>query len=251
MSIIKSMMGKDQLLFDGYRYRRDKLAWRCVKSKCKGRARHDGSIYCVYQQHGCQAPDPNEIEKALFEYEIRSKAENCHDPPRLIIQNARLKLSSDAAAVVSQYTASQRIIQRIRKDKDIPIEPKTFAEIIIPPKFQCTVNGERFLLHDNNDHSKRMLIFASKEQLDLLSSCTSWHCDGTFAVSIRKKKKSSICSLIYRSLQNCLSKCTQSMVCFMERHSHWFMHYCLINNKQLMKNFSESWINKSCKSQHL
>jgi hypothetical protein len=68
MSLIKSIKGSDQLLLDGFRYRRDRLVWRCVKANCKGRARHDGNIYQMYQDHICQAPDPNEIEKALFNY---------------------------------------------------------------------------------------------------------------------------------------------------------------------------------------
>jgi hypothetical protein len=184
MSIVQSMKGKDQLLLEGFRYRRDRLVWRCVKDNCKGRARHDGLNYIMYRNHICQAPDPNEIEKAVFIDEIRKKAEQCHDPPRLIIQEARMKLSSDAAAIIPQYTASQRTVQRLRKDKDIPPEPKSFADIFIPPKFQRTVSNQQFLLYDNDDHDNRLLIFASPDQLDLLNGCESWHGDGTFAVSI-------------------------------------------------------------------
>ena len=65
MSLIKSIKGSDQLLFDGFRYRRDRPVWRCVKANCKGRARYDGILYKMYQDHICQAPDPNEIEEAL------------------------------------------------------------------------------------------------------------------------------------------------------------------------------------------
>ncbi|CAF0809055.1 unnamed protein product [Didymodactylos carnosus] len=153
-----------------------------------GRARYDGVMYEMYQDHICQAPDPNEIEKAVFSHEIRQKAEQCHDPPRLIIQEARLKLFSGAAATIPQYTASQRAIQRIRQDKDIPTEPKTFAAIVIPPNFQITVTNQQFLLYDNNNHHQRLLIFASTEQLDLLNGCESWHCDGTFT-ELRLRKE--------------------------------------------------------------
>ncbi|CAF1552573.1 unnamed protein product [Rotaria sp. Silwood1] len=185
MSVIKSIKGSDQLLLDGFRYRRDRLVWRCVKANCKGRARHDGNIYQMYQDHICQAPDLNEIEKALFNYETKKKAEQCHDPPRLIIHEARLKLSSDAAITIPQCTALQRSIQRIRQEENIPTEPKTFADIVIPPNLQNTVTNQKFILYDNNDHHRRLLIFASKEQLDFLNGCESWHCDGTFAVAPR------------------------------------------------------------------
>ena len=66
MSLIKSSKGNDQLLLDGFRYRRDKAVWRCVKDKCKGRARSDGNSFKMYQAHICQAPDPDEVEKALY-----------------------------------------------------------------------------------------------------------------------------------------------------------------------------------------
>ncbi|CAF3759513.1 unnamed protein product [Rotaria sordida] len=168
MSLIKSVKGKDQLLLDGYRYRR---------------ARYDDGIYTTYQDHICRAPDSDEIEKALYNYEIKKNAQQCHDPPRLIIQNARLKISLDAAINIPQYTASQRSIQRVRRDKDVQTEPKTFADIIIPSNYQVNALNEPFLLYDNNDNQRRILIFATKQHLDFLNECESWHCDGTFAVA--------------------------------------------------------------------
>ena len=150
----------------------------------KGRARYDGTIYEMYQDHICHAPDQNEIEKALFTYEIRQKAELSHDPPRLIIHEARLKLAFDAVITVPQCTALQRTIQRIRRDKDIPTESKIFGDIGIPSNLQNTVTNQKFLLYYINDHHCRLLIFASKEQVDFLNGCESWHCDGTFAVNM-------------------------------------------------------------------
>ena len=161
--------GSDQLLLDGYRYRRDRLLWRCVKANCKGRARCDGITCKMDLDHICQALDPNEIEKALFNYEIKKKARQCYDLSRLIIHEARLKLSSNAAIIIPQCTALQRTIQRVRQDNDIPTEPKIHADIVIPPNLQSIVTNQKVLLYDNNDHRRRFLIFASKEQLDFLS----------------------------------------------------------------------------------
>ena len=55
----------------------------------------------------------------MYGYEIRKKAKNSHGKPRLIIQEARFKLSSEAAAIIPQYTSSQRSIQRIRTDNNV------------------------------------------------------------------------------------------------------------------------------------
>ena len=171
MSLIKSAKGNDQLLLDGFRYRRNRLVWRCVKNGCKGRARYGDNNFKMYQEHICQAANPDEMEKTVFNYEIRNKAKQSHDPPRSIIQEARLTLSSDAAIIVPQYAASMRVIQLIRQDKNIPTEPKTFADLIIPLNFQNTITNQKFLLYDNNNYRRSLLIFASKEQLDFLNSC--------------------------------------------------------------------------------
>ncbi|CAF0991555.1 unnamed protein product [Adineta ricciae] len=121
----------------------------------------------MYQDHICQAPNRDEIEKALFNYEIRKKTAECHDSPRLIIHEARLKLSSDAAITSSQYNTSQSAIQRMRRDDNIPSEPKTFADITTPLNFQnISITNQKFLLYENNNVNGRLLIFGSKEQLN-------------------------------------------------------------------------------------
>ena len=106
MSIVLSTKGKDQLPLESYRYRRDRLIWRCIKDNCKDRACHDGTSYEMYQSHACQAPNPEEIEKSVRSYEIRRKAENPHNKSRLITQEVRVKLSSEVAAIIQQYTSS-------------------------------------------------------------------------------------------------------------------------------------------------
>ena len=65
----------------------------------------------------------------------------------------------------------------------MPKKPTTFTDILIPLEYQVTTSNQQFLLYYNNDHDNRLLIFASKEQLDL-NECEIWHCDGTFAVRI-------------------------------------------------------------------
>ena len=87
MSIIRSIKGKDRLLLDGFRYRRDRLVWRCVKDNSKGRARYDGVVYEPYRDHTCQAPDPDEIEKSVYNYEIRKF--NVLEPIKIFQQNLK------------------------------------------------------------------------------------------------------------------------------------------------------------------
>jgi hypothetical protein len=53
---------------------------------------------------------------------------------------------SDAAAGIEQYTASQHTTEPIRKIKDIPLETKSYTDVIIPQKFQRTIADQQFLL---------------------------------------------------------------------------------------------------------
>ena len=134
--------GKDQLLPDDYCYHQGRLTWCCIKDNCKGCARHNETTYEMYHSHACWASSPGEIEKAVYNYAITRKAENSHNKPRLIIQEARVKLSSDAVAIIPQYTLSQRSIQCIRKDKNISKQPIIFVDIMIPLELWISVSNQ-------------------------------------------------------------------------------------------------------------
>lgn len=45
-----------------------------------------------------------------------------------------------------------------------------------------TNGGARFLLHDNLDSNKRLIVLSGDDDLDRLSNSEHWHCDGTFKV---------------------------------------------------------------------
>ena len=102
------------------------------------------------------------IEKSVYSYEIRRKAENSHGKPRLIILEARIKLSSEATVIIPQYTLSQRSIQHIREGNNMPKEFTIFADILIPIEYQVTTSNQQFLLYDKSDHDNRLSIFAIK-----------------------------------------------------------------------------------------
>ncbi|CAF1542487.1 unnamed protein product, partial [Rotaria sp. Silwood1] len=173
--------------------------------------------------------------------------ENSHDPPRLIIQEARLKLSSDAAAVIPQYLASQRSVQRIRKDNDIPKEPTSFSEIVIPLKFQLRTSNQQFLLYGNDDNQNRLLIFASRDQLDLLNGREVWHCDGTFAVapklfeqtySIHGLIRGKTLPLIYSLLPNKKEETYETLFRVVQQHVQRVPRYITIDFEKGAENAS-------------
>jgi hypothetical protein len=93
VSIVKSSKGKDQLLLDGYRYRRadkSESTWRCDKSKCAGRITSDGALYKKLTDHN-HVPNPEEMIAAEFKSRIIERAMTSNDPPRRIINEAGVK----------------------------------------------------------------------------------------------------------------------------------------------------------------
>ncbi|CAF5111642.1 unnamed protein product, partial [Rotaria magnacalcarata] len=112
---------------------------------------------------------------------ITSGATTSHDPPRRIIHQALLNVNKNNGSAVPNYSSNQRTIERRRKKQDIPIPtPITFTDINIPDELRTTNNGDRFLLYDNGDSSRRIIILSPDEDLDRLSNSEHWHCDGTF-----------------------------------------------------------------------
>jgi len=176
MSIVKSSKTKDQILHNGYLYRRAKksqIIWRCCRNKWSGRVRFDGTEYIKVTDH-VHAP-------MEFKSNISSGATSSHDPPRRIIHQAFLSVYKKDGSAVPNYSSAQRTIERKRKKEYLPLpRPTSFNDILIPDELKVTNGGDRFLLYDNQDPDHRMIILSSDDNLDCLSNSENWHSDGTF-----------------------------------------------------------------------
>ena len=102
MSIVESSKGKDQLLFEGFRYRRankSQVTWRYVLNRCAGRLNFNSNTYVILTDHS-HAPNPD----ALISIELKSKvSENAvisNDAPRKIIHEALLSVHPDDASSI-------------------------------------------------------------------------------------------------------------------------------------------------------
>lgn len=149
MSIIKSSRNQDQLLLDGYVYRRAKPSlciWRCGRNDCPGRVRSRDTDYMIVTHH-IHAPNPEHTIANEFKSKIVHHAMISHDPPRRIIHETLLSIDRNDGVAVPNYFSSQRTIQRKRKRNDIPLpSPTSFNDIEIPNELKVTNGGARFLL---------------------------------------------------------------------------------------------------------
>ncbi|CAF3138310.1 unnamed protein product [Rotaria socialis] len=183
MSIVKSSKGYDKLLLEGYSYRRankSQRIWRCSRNDCAGRVTFDGDQYNRITED-VHAPNPEATISAEFKSKITTSATTSHDPPRRIIYEVLQNVDKNDDAAVPTYHSSQRMIERERKRNDIPLpRPLTYDEIVIPDELQITNGGARFLLYDNQDPNRRLIILSSDDDLDLLFNREHWNNDGTF-----------------------------------------------------------------------
>ena len=79
---------------------------------------------------------------------------------------------------------SLKSVRRIRS-KDFPRAPRCIEELHIPKQFRNSLSEKAFLLFDSykNNLPERTIIFATKDNLEVLGQCDQWFADGTFKSS--------------------------------------------------------------------
>ena len=120
-----------------------------------------------------------EVKKTMAE--IRHKASTTQDRSAQIISGASAGISEAAAAKLPPNKNMRQSIQYIRRqDQNFPALPNNLENLVLPDEFKQTLEGEEFLKYDSGPGKLRILIFATYENLQLLSQSTDWFGDGTF-----------------------------------------------------------------------
>ena len=104
---------------NGFIYRLDKRhsrrggaeSWRCPRKDCRGmiHINNEGAMREVSEHN--HVVNPGVVEAKLAVAQIKQRAENSRDAPRLLIQQTQATLSDEALAEVPQNNSSQRTIQ--------------------------------------------------------------------------------------------------------------------------------------------
>lgn len=184
---VSSRKGKI-LLYNGYRYRKDRshsssTSWRCCKSDCRGRLLTTETAKTIRTEHN-HAPDPANNEVFVARAKMKELATTREDAPRSIILASTSTISSEAAVQLPSYAASRRAIQRTR-DK-VYRQKYSFqnaSEIILEDRHKNTNNGEPFLLWDSGKEEHRIFMFGTRNNIALLKEFNNWCVDGTFKVA--------------------------------------------------------------------
>ena len=106
----------------------------------------------------------------MYAEEVNSLVSNCRDE------------------VLEQLTDEASVCRNLRKYRSglTPPNPGNLAELLIPddPRWHCTSDGQRFLLHDNGaDAAERVIVWATDEGLEVLAAADHIFADGTFGTA--------------------------------------------------------------------
>lgn len=209
MKIIRGIMNPEpeivnntRLIVDGFVYHRSKLPknnkihWECHllrKGECSARAttRHSGdgsfTIQKGLQEHSHE-PNREFAEAEKIKMTLKRKAEtNPEEPPAELLRH---ELAGVLSGVLSQLPERENLKKAIRavRIKNLPTNPTSIAELgELPDEYTKTATGDNFVIYDSiNDEEldleNRIIVFATRRNIELLSQSCIWFLDGTFKV---------------------------------------------------------------------
>ncbi|CAF4196272.1 unnamed protein product, partial [Rotaria sp. Silwood2] len=91
---------------------------------------------------------------------------------------ARSNLSSTALTLAPVVVEIKSVLNRVRRKTTPPLP--TSADFDIPDFYQQTLNGAQFICTNKIIKKKRMILFATDKQLEVLFSSECIFPDGTF-----------------------------------------------------------------------
>ncbi|CAF1166798.1 unnamed protein product [Adineta ricciae] len=195
-SFINSNKGKPLLVVDDYVFQQSGKStttttyWACQFKGCSAVAHTSTGTGILIKQKNdhCHPSVPEKIEIRKLMNKVKSRIACETTAIGQIYDQEMAKANLSTTALVMAPTAIEaRAGLNLQRRKAIPALPVSI-DFYIPRCYKVALNGERFLLADHVWHadagiSKRIVIFATDEQLKFLFKCTHILMDGTFSTS--------------------------------------------------------------------
>ena len=202
ISFTKSNRGKPMLVRLGYVYRLKKSTtkvkyWVCQSASCTAGIhtdKNDEFIKPTGQHRHLSTPEHVELRDLKINVKNRIQDETVSVPKVYVEELARSNLSSTALTLApSSVEASEFFVlfycgnifcciesglNRVRRKLTPPL-PKSM-NFDIPDSYRQTLNNDRFICADKTTKNKRIIIFATDRQLEMLFESEWIFLDGTF-----------------------------------------------------------------------
>ena len=138
------------------------------------------------------AHPPNQEEAGAVTVKANLKkvaTEHPQVPPAQILRTHLSHVPSEILVELPEGENLKKAIRRVRR-KDLPPNPKSLQDLEeIPERFQKTTGEapEQFLLfdskYDGEEDEGRVILFGTKQNLEILARSQIWFLNGTFKVS--------------------------------------------------------------------
>ncbi|RGB21477.1 hypothetical protein C1646_777926 [Rhizophagus diaphanus] len=87
--------------------------------------------------------------------------------------------SQQIGSHLPSHDALRQAVKQVRR-ANLPVEPQSFANLIIPDNLQKTLSGCKFLIRNLNIGDEKVLIFITSNNINYLSKSSFWIMDSTF-----------------------------------------------------------------------
>lgn len=188
LEYIKSSRGGNLLVVDGFTFRREKnittkTIWRCTEydmRKCRARCHTEGENIVKLSAHS-HVPDAAKIDSRKAIQRIKERAVATQESTHQIVATVSSDVGTAVAGQLPTVRNIKQTIRRVRRQVRAPLPtPLNLQDLELPDNFKRTMAGNDFLLYDSGPGQHRTLIFSTMRNLDLMSQCPHWYCDGTF-----------------------------------------------------------------------
>lgn len=187
-----------KMINKGYIYTRSKYGannttyWDCQKlrtKQCRSRAVStvvNGGVIITKETEHDHAPDREVAEAEKIKFDLKQEAlTNKEQGPSTILRNVLASTSAGVVAHLPERSNLKKSIRVVRR-KNLPPNPKSLEELReVPEEYSNTITGDAFLLYDSAQDGKlrgRVLVFATRRNIELLAESDTWFLDGTFKV---------------------------------------------------------------------
>ncbi|CAF4256090.1 unnamed protein product [Rotaria sp. Silwood2] len=163
-----SNRGKSLLVYSGYIHRLKKSTekvkyWVCHSDGCLATIHtNKNDEILIADGHHYHIPDPEQIE-------LRNLRKKVKD---------RIQSETNSIPKIHEAELAQSVLNRVRRKTTPPLP--TSADFDIPDFYQQTLNGAQFICTNKIIKKKRMILFATDKQLEVLFSSECIFPDGTF-----------------------------------------------------------------------
>ena len=157
-----SHLGKNGFMYDKQRALGNIIYWQCERRKeCTARLHTEG-MRIVKRINEHLHGDMGKVTCLVTKAGLKRKAEQTQDTSQLIVAESGQNITEATATKLPKLDTLKRTIQRLRAKANLaPVH-------------------ENFLLYDSELEERRILIFGTKTNTEMLELAPVWLADGTF-----------------------------------------------------------------------